>query len=124
MAEERPGTSEEQAAKPEEKRKFPRWIWPWGLALAGVGAAAAVLMRGCWHTRMGWPIRHDRQYSYRVCTDCGIKRLFDENSFQEYGPYGYDLKELIARVEEVRAKRKRQAGLAARTAAKSSRSGT
>jgi hypothetical protein len=31
-----------------------------------------------------------------VCTDCGIKRLFDDKLFREYGPYGYDIEELIA----------------------------
>lgn len=27
---------------------------------------------------------------------CGIKRLFDEKAFQAYGPYSYDLNDLIA----------------------------
>lgn len=125
MAEESatPEVAQEKQEKAESQRRIPRWIWPWGLAFASLGAAAAVLMRGCWHTRMGWPSRYDKQYSYRVCTDCGIKRLFDEKTFQEYGPYGYDLKELIARAEEVRAKRMRKAGLpTTATEAKSSRS--
>ncbi len=118
------GKTVEQAAKPEKKQWIPRWI-PWGLAFASVGAAVAVLMRGCWHSRMGWPIRYDKQYSYRVCLDCGIKRLFDPNTFQEYGPYGYELKDLIARVEEVRAQRRQKAEQAAvGAAAKTSRSGT
>lgn len=43
--------------------------------------------------------------SYRVCTDCGIQRLFDPKSFRGYGPYSYDLRELIARD---RARRMRQ----------------
>jgi hypothetical protein len=56
-----------------------------------------VLMRGCWHRHRSWPTRYDDQYCYRVCTDCGIKRLFDTESFRDYGPYSYDLHELIAR---------------------------
>jgi hypothetical protein len=27
---------------------------------------------------------------------CGIKRLFDEHSFQAYGPFSYDLSRLVA----------------------------
>jgi len=27
---------------------------------------------------------------------CGIKRLFDEKSFQSYGPYSYELSRLVA----------------------------
>ena len=78
------------------KSKFPHWIWPLGLAVAGAGSAAAVLFRGCWHRNISWPIRHDEHYSYVVCTSCGIKRLFDEKQFREFGPYGYDIEELIA----------------------------
>jgi hypothetical protein len=37
-----------------------------------------------------------RGYSYRVCLSCGAKRLFDENTFIGYGPFRYDLNELIA----------------------------
>ncbi len=56
-----------------------------------------ILLRGCWHSHMSWPTRYDDHYSYRACTDCGIKRLFDAKSFRGYGPYSYDLRELIAR---------------------------
>jgi hypothetical protein len=62
----------------------------------GLGTAALTLFRGCRHRQMSWPMRYDYQYSYRVCTDCGIKRLFDPESFRNCGPYGYDLQELIA----------------------------
>jgi hypothetical protein len=79
------------------RKRFGRWAWPFGIAVAGLGAAAAVLLRGCWHPHMSWPTQYDGNYSYRVCTDCGIKRLFDPQSFRAYGPYGYDLRELIAR---------------------------
>ena len=80
-----------------DRKRLHRWLWPLGLAVAGLGATAAVLFRGCWHTHMSWPIRHDEDYSYRVCTSCGIKRLFDHANFREYGPYGYDLDALIVR---------------------------
>ena len=53
---------------------------------------------------MSWPTRYDDQHSYRVCTNCGIQRLFDPHSFRSYGPYGYDLQEIIAR-ERVRRKK-------------------
>ncbi len=61
------------------------------------------MLRGCWHTKMSWPIRA-RGHAYQVCLTCGIKRLFDEKSFQPYGPFGYDLKRLIARDRAVRMK--------------------
>jgi hypothetical protein len=86
------------------RRRLWRWAWPLGIAVAGVGTAATVLLRGCWHTHMSWPTQYDDHYSYRVCTDCGIKRLFDPESFRGYGPYGYDLRELIAR-DRVRHKK-------------------
>ena len=78
-------------------KNVPRWLWPLGFAVAGLGTVTAALLRGCLHRRMCWPIRHDDHYSYLVCTDCGAKRLFDHAKFREYGPYGYDLEELIAR---------------------------
>ena len=40
------------------------------------------------------PVRAQGQ-SYQVCLGCGIKRLFDEQAFQSYGPYSYDLNHLI-----------------------------
>jgi hypothetical protein len=77
----------------EEKQKS-RWVWPLGLA-TGLAGAAVVLFRGCWHGKMSWPVRA-QGYSYQVCLGCGIKRLFDEQAFQAYGPYRYDLTRLIA----------------------------
>jgi len=44
---------------------------------------------------MGWPIGIDG-YSYQVCLNCGAMRLFDEKNFSAYGPFRYDLQELIA----------------------------
>jgi len=52
---------------------------------------------------MSWPIRV-QEHSYQVCLGCGIKRLFDESSFQAYGPYNYDLNRLIAWERSQRAK--------------------
>ena len=75
------------------------WFWPIGVLVAGVAGAAAFAVRGCWHRSMSWPVRSHR-YSYQVCTTCGVKRLFDEHTFRGYGPYGYDLEELIAAATE------------------------
>jgi hypothetical protein len=66
-----------------------------GLIATGLAGAAVVILRGCWHRRMSWPVRA-REHAYQVCTGCGIKRLFDEQSFRAYGPYSYDLSRLIA----------------------------
>jgi hypothetical protein len=93
---EQPPHRTEQGEVPHRPRRHPHWIWPVGILAAGVGGVAAFLLRGCWHTQMGWPIR-EGEYSYQVCTGCGVKRLFDEEAFQGYGPYGYDLHELVAR---------------------------
>ena len=84
----------------KKKKRWPRWAWP-GLIAAGAGGAAMSLLRGCWHSKMGWPMR-EGNHSYQVCLGCGIKRLFDEKRFRGYGPYGYDLKELIEREQAVR----------------------
>lgn len=95
------------------KNKIPGWLWPLGIAVAGLGSAAAVLMRGCWHRNVSWPIRYDDRYSYIVCTDCGVKRLFDEHLFHPYGPYGYEIEELIAedRAKHIEWLRKQEARL-------------
>ena len=70
-----------------------RW-WPLGLLATGIAGAAVVLLRGCWHGKMSWPVRV-RECTYQVCLGCGIKRLFDEQSFRAYGPYSYDLSKLL-----------------------------
>jgi len=107
----------DQKDKPEiEKRKSKRahWAWPVGLAFAGIGTAAAILLRGCWHSNMSWPTRAEDEhghYSYQVCMNCGVKRLFDERSFRGYGPYDYDLHELIARERLARRRRMEEAAL-------------
>jgi len=71
--------------------------WWWRLSLVGTGLATAgvVLFRGCWHSKMSWPIR-SQGHSYQVCLACGIQRLFDEKAFRGYGPYRYDLNRLIS----------------------------
>src|SRR6516225_4663086 len=73
----------------QKKKRWPRWAWP-GLLAAGAGGAAMFLLRGCWHSKMGWPMR-EGQHSYQVSLGCGIKRLFDEKTFRCYGTYGYDV---------------------------------
>lgn len=82
-------------AKPEKYRRS-KWWWPAGAFASGLaGAATVVAFRGCWHTRMGWPVSL-RGYSYQVCLNCGAMRLFNEQSFRAYGPFRNDLEELIA----------------------------
>ncbi len=78
-----------------QKQSKRGWFWPLGLVATGVAGAAVVLLRGCWHGKMSWPVRA-QEHSYQVCLGCGIKRLFDEKAFRAYGPYSYDLNRLIA----------------------------
>jgi len=59
-----------------KKKRWSRWAWPLGLLATGAGGAAVFLLRGCWHTRMSWPVR-EGDHSYQVCPECGIKRLFE-----------------------------------------------
>jgi hypothetical protein len=86
---------EDKEDKGDNREPRRRWLWPLGLVATGVAGAAVVLLRGCWHTKMSWPIRV-QEYSYQVCVGCGIKRLFDEKAFRAYGPRSYDLNSLIA----------------------------
>ncbi len=79
----------------EENKPKSRWSWLAGLVATGVAGAAVILLRGCWHRKMSWPVRA-QDYTYQVCLGCGIKRLFDEQTFRAYGPYSYDLSRLIA----------------------------
>ena len=90
----------------QKKKALAAVAWP-GLLAAGAGGAAIFLLRGCWHSRMGWPMREE-DHTYQVCLGCGIKHLFDEKRFRGYGPYGYDVKELIAREQAVRMRRRRK----------------
>ena len=93
----------EKGRKEHSRKGLPRWFWPFGVVTTGVAGAAVVLLRGCWHRKMSWPIRVEG-YSYQVCLGCGIKRLFDENTFHGFGPYSYDLHHLIARDRAARMK--------------------
>ncbi len=95
-------------SKEKKKRKGASWIWPLGVLGTGVAGAAVVVLRGCWHRKMSWPIRI-QGYSYQVCLGCGIKRLFDEATFRGYGAYSYDLDKLIARERAARMKQAREA---------------
>jgi hypothetical protein len=61
----------------------------------GIAGAAVLLLRGCWHRKMSWPVSVQGR-AYQVCLGCGVKRLFDERAFRSYGPFRYDLNELIA----------------------------
>jgi len=77
------------------KQEKSRWLWLWGMLATGLAGAGVVVLRGCWHRKMSWPVRA-QGHSYQVCLGCGIKRLFDEDAFRAYGPYSYDLNSLIA----------------------------
>jgi hypothetical protein len=87
---------QEEPEKAQERKKTSRWKVPLGLVATGVAGAAVLILRGCWHRKMSWPVRY-QDHSYQVCLGCGIKRLFDEKAFRSYGPYTYDLNRLIAR---------------------------
>jgi hypothetical protein len=80
--------------KPPKSKRFG-WMWPLGVAATSVAGVAVLALRGCWHRKMSWPVRA-QGYSYQVCLSCGVKRLFDEKRFCSYGPFRYDLNELIA----------------------------
>lgn len=98
----------EQDQDPNSKKsKRSRWLWPMGLLATGM-AGAAVVLRGCWHSKMSWPIR-SQGVAYQVCTGCGIKRLFDEDAFRGYGPYSYDLQRLVDYDQARRLKNQPQA---------------
>ena len=74
-----------------------------GLLATGLAGIGVFLLRGCWHSKMSWPVR-SQNCTYQVCLGCGIKRLFDEEAFISYGPYSYDLNRLIAWERAQRAK--------------------
>jgi hypothetical protein len=78
-----------------EKPRKSSWWWPAEAVANSLAGAVVVAFRGCWHGHLGWPVTV-QGYSYRVCLSCGAKRLFDENTFIAYGPFRYDLNELIA----------------------------
>ena len=79
--------------------KKSRWKMPLGVLATGVSGAAVLVLRGCWHRNMSWPVRY-QSCAYQVCLGCGIKRLFDEKFFRAYGPFSYDLNRLLAHAEK------------------------
>jgi hypothetical protein len=76
-----------------EKLKKSGWWWP-GVVATSLAGAVVAAFRGCWHARMSWPVGA-QGYSYQVCLSCGAMRLFDEKTFSAFGPFRYDLDELI-----------------------------
>jgi hypothetical protein len=110
-----------EPAKKRGSRSGWKWAFPLGIGLAGLASAAAVLLRGCWHSNMSWPARVSDEhgdFSYQTCNDCGIMRLFDERVFRGYGPYGYDLHALIAHERLQRRQRMQRAAERERLARK------
>jgi len=87
--------SEKDLPQDREKSRKSSWLWPLGMAATGLAGAALLLLRGCWHSKMSWPVRV-QGVAYQVCLGCGAKRLFDEKRFRSYGPFSYDLSELVA----------------------------
>ena len=85
---------ERQQERPERSKRS-NWLWPAGAVATGLAGITLLLVRGCWHRRMSWPVRAEGQ-SYQVCLGCGVKRLFDEKDFRAYGPFHNNLNDLIA----------------------------
>ena len=83
--------------------KTSPWWWPLGVVATSLAGVALVAFRGCWHRRMSWPVSM-QSHSYQVCLACGVKRLFDEKNFCAYGPFRYDLNDLIAWERSKRSK--------------------
>ncbi len=58
-----------------EKAKKSSWWWPAGvLASSMAGAAAVVAFRGCWHSKMSWPVGV-QGCSYQVCLNSEVVPL-------------------------------------------------
>jgi len=43
---------------------------------------------GCWHKDLSRPFT-DKKTTYRVCTDCGARTLFDKDNFKTLGKFYY-----------------------------------
>ena len=43
---------------------------------------------GCWHKDLSRPFTN-KKVSYRVCTDCGARAVFDTESFKTLGTFYY-----------------------------------
>jgi len=85
-----------------ERAKKSSWWWP-GVVATSLAGAAVMAFRGCWHSKMSWPLRADN-CSYQVCLSCGAMRLFDEENFTAYGPVRYDLPSLMQWENTTKAK--------------------
>jgi len=83
------------AVEQDKSEKLKRSNWWGGVVATSVAGIVVSAFRGCWHGKMSWPVGV-QGYSYQVCLSCGAKRLFDEKTFSAYGPFRYDLNELIA----------------------------
>ena len=77
-----------------KQKQKSSWLWPVGLLATGLAGVGVMIFRGCWHSKMSWPVRA-QDHSYQVCLGCGIKRLFDERAFRAYGPFSYDINRLV-----------------------------
>lgn len=77
-----------------EKREKKRWWRPAEAVANSLAGVVLVAFRGCWHRQLSWPVA-EGGYTYRVCLNCGAKRLFDEKTFTAHGPFRYDMNELI-----------------------------
>jgi hypothetical protein len=84
----------EQGQEKSGKAKRTNWWWPAEAVANSLAGVVIIAFRGCFHSRMSWPVAM-QGYSYQVCLGCGAKRLFDEETFTAYGPFRYDLNELI-----------------------------
>jgi len=45
---------------------------------------------GCWHKDLSRPFT-DSKSSYRVCTNCGARKMFDTKNFKTSGNFYYPL---------------------------------
>lgn len=87
------GDSDQEEKQGKSRKKS--WLWPAGVAATGIAGFGLLVLRGCWHRKMSWPVRI-QGCAYQVCLGCGVKRLFDEKKFRSYGPFSYNIDHLIA----------------------------
>ena len=51
---------------------------------AGIGILSRIF--GCWHRDLSRPFT-EKTTSYRVCLECGARKLFDTESFKTFGKF-------------------------------------